>query len=392
MLIPIIDTKAPPPSLLQTFFAMGFRPLYLLGAVWAVVAIALWIFAPQWLQGPLSGVWWHAHEMLWGFIVTIAVGFLLTASATWTGRNPIRSWGLAVLCLCWLGARIGYCLPGLLWWAGALDSVFLLGAALALGRVLIKVKSRHNYPLVFALIVLCGIHIAFIYAASQQRGDWLQQGFQLGLLAMTFIALLIGRRVIPFFAQRGAQLQLDRCERSGRYQLWITPMAFLTLWLGWHAVASVLLLGLGGITLYQLWQWQPWQVRRIPLLWVLYIAYAALGMGLIVAAQYFAPWLTSWPVAAFVHSIGMAGFCVMILGMITRTALGHTGRPLRASRLMTVAFLLLIVASVLRLMAVFFPHEALLHSSALGWCLAFSLYVWEYAPYLCRPRLDGRPG
>src|SRR5690606_16744427 len=74
----------------QAFLELGFRPFYLGGCLWAAVSIALWIFAPHWLTGVMPGVLWHAHEMLWGFIATIAVGFLLTAASNWTGINPLR--------------------------------------------------------------------------------------------------------------------------------------------------------------------------------------------------------------------------------------------------------------------------------------------------------------
>src|SRR5690606_19500650 len=98
---------------MSAFLGLGFRPIYMAGAAWALISIALWIFAPQWLGAPLSGVYWHAHEMLWGFIITIAVGFLLTASATWTGVNPLHGWPLGVLCVLWVIARLGFLFGGL---------------------------------------------------------------------------------------------------------------------------------------------------------------------------------------------------------------------------------------------------------------------------------------
>src|SRR5690606_1537423 len=97
---------------MTAFLSLGFRPLYIAGCGWALIAIALWIFAPQWLGQPLAGVAWHAHEMLWGFIATIAVGFLLTASATWTGSNPLKGKGLAAVCILWLLARLGFLFGG----------------------------------------------------------------------------------------------------------------------------------------------------------------------------------------------------------------------------------------------------------------------------------------
>ncbi|NOL50256.1 NnrS family protein [Pelistega europaea] len=410
------------PSRFDTIFALGFRPLYLLSAIWAAVAVVLWIFTPQLLTGTLNGVWWHAHEMLWGFIATVAVGFLLTASATWTGRNPLKSWGLACLCAIWLIARIAYLLPAATAFVvGAIaDVVFFVYGAIALARVLYKVKSKQNYPLVVALLGLAASNAVYLYMVAMGQVVYLRTGFHIGMLVMTFIALLIGRRVIPFFAQRGANLDIPRSEKSGKYQLWLSALAVVSLVAGVHVLTSVLLFVLAGITLYQLYSWQPLGVRKVPLLWVLYISYGLLGLGLLAAAVYFLPLSHGvLPPATFVHLIGMGGFSVMIIGMMTRTALGHTGRPLRASKLMVMAYVFVVLATVLRLLAIFVPMilsainssdlaignnvvsssinaagviTGLWHASACFWVIAFLAYVYQYAPYLTSPRADGRPG
>lgn len=96
----------------KAFLELGFRPLYLLGCLWAALSVALWVYAPQWIAGRMPGVFWHAHEMLWAFVATIAVGFLFTAGSNWTGRNPLQGRALGALCLLWLVARAGFLLPG----------------------------------------------------------------------------------------------------------------------------------------------------------------------------------------------------------------------------------------------------------------------------------------
>lgn len=392
------------PSRFDVVFALGFRPLYLVSSIWAALAVALWIFMPTALTGKLNGVWWHAHEMLWGFIATVAVGFLLTASATWTGKNPLKSYPLAALCTLWLLARILYLVPGDMAFilAALADISFFIYGAIALARVLHKVKSRQNYPLVAALLGLAAADAAYLYMAYQSHFEFLRTGFHIGMLLMTFIALLIGRRVIPFFAQRGANLDIPRSEKSGKYQLWLSALAVISLALGNHPVTSILLFILGAITLYQLYTWKPWGVRKVPLLWVLYFSYFFLGLGLIVAAAYFFPGEAILPPATFVHLIGMGGFSVMIIGMMTRTALGHTGRPLRASRLMVFAYVFVILATLSRLAALLLPLvitgfsvtgiTIFWHISACLWLIAFLAYAYQYAPYLTSPRADGRPG
>ncbi|MDY3330721.1 MAG: NnrS family protein [Pelistega sp.] len=402
--IDIPDPAARQPSKFEVIFALGFRPMYLMSAIWAAIAVALWIYMPQLLVGKMAGVWWHAHEMLWGFIATVAVGFLLTASATWTGKNPLKSTPLALLCALWLVARIGYLVPGSVSFtvAAIADVGFFIYGAIALARVLIKSKSKQNYPLVGALLGLAATNTAYLSYIALDKTEYLRTGFQTGLLIMAFIALLIGRRVIPFFTQRGAGLDIPRSEKSGKYQLWLTGLAVISLVAGLSVVTAILLLALGAVTLYQLYTWQPLGVRKVPLLWVLHISYFFLGLGLIVAAIYFLPVsTTALPPATFVHTIGMGGFAVMIIGMMTRTALGHTGRPLKASKLMVWAYVLVIVATLLRLAALFIPSVApsaaaaivpLWHTSAACWIMAFIAYAYQYAPYLTSVRADGRPG
>lgn len=402
--IDILNPSQRNPSRFDVVFALGFRPLYLVSSIWAALAVALWIFMPTALTGKLNGVWWHAHEMLWGFIATVAVGFLLTASATWTGKNPLKSYPLAALCTLWLLARILYLVPGDMAFilAALADISFFIYGAIALARVLHKVKSRQNYPLVAALLGLAAADAAYLYMVYQSHFEFLRTGFHIGMLLMTFIALLIGRRVIPFFAQRGANLDIPRSEKSGKYQLWLSALAVISLALGNHPVTSILLFVLGVITLYQLYTWKPWGVRKVPLLWVLYFSYFFLGLGLIVAAAYFFPSEAILPPATFVHLIGMGGFSVMIIGMMTRTALGHTGRPLRASRLMVFAYVFVILATLSRLAALLLPLvitgfsvtgiTIFWHISACLWLIAFLAYAYQYAPYLTSPRADGRPG
>src|SRR5690606_7070790 len=129
---------------LKAFLELGFRPLYIAGCAWALLSVAIWIYAPQWLTAPLGGVAWHAHEMLWGFVATIAVGFLLTASATWTGHNPLKGLPLAGACVLWLVSRAGYLAGGAtaFYIAAVAETAFFLISAVALMRVMLKGKSK----------------------------------------------------------------------------------------------------------------------------------------------------------------------------------------------------------------------------------------------------------
>src|SRR3546814_831513 len=188
----------------DAFLTLGFRPLYFAGCAWALLAIAIWIFAPQLIGQPLSGVAWHAHEMLWGFVATIAVGFLLTASATWTKINPLKGWPLGLACLLWLCARAGYLLGG---WPGFIvaclsETAFFAISGIALLRVVILARSRRNYGIPFLVLGLGAANVLYLRAALQGDYSLLMQRFDLGLLCMAVIALLIARRVIPLDRKR----------------------------------------------------------------------------------------------------------------------------------------------------------------------------------------------
>lgn len=375
----------------KAFMAMGFRPLYLAGCLWAALSVALWVFAPQWLQGQLGGVLWHAHEMLWAFVATIAVGFLLTAAGSWTGRNPLEGKPLAALCALWCLARIAFLLPGVqaLLLGAVAELLFFAGAAAAVGRVIYATRSRRNYGLP---ILLLGLGLAdglFLWAAWQGDYALLMQRFYAGLLCMAVIALLIARRVIPFFAMRAvAGLQIPMLAGSGPWQLGASGLAMACLLVGW---VPGLVLGLavaGLLTLWQVLAWKPWAVRQVPLLWILYLGYAGLGLGLLVSAAQAAGWVLR--LAVPVHVIGVAGFSVLIIGMCTRTALGHLGRPLRTDASMVAVYGMVLAAAVLRLLALWPTALSLaaLHASALAWVLGFGLYLWRFAPLLIRPRAD----
>ncbi len=389
-----LRTREPAPQW-KAFLELGFRPLYLLGCLWAALSVALWVHAPQRITGRMPGVFWHAHEMLWAFVATIAVGFLFTAGSNWTGRNPLQGRALGALCLLWLIARAGFLLPGPQAFAVAAlcETAFFAWAALALGRAIHAARSRRNYGLP---LLLAGLGTAdALYLWSIWQGDYgaLMQRFNAGLLCMAVIALLIARRVIPFFAMRAvAGLQIPMHAASGPWQLGAGVVAIACLLAGWMPGMAAGLGIAGLIALWQVLDWKPWSVRRVPLLWILYLGHAALGAGLIVAAAQAAGPAAGWALrpAWPVHVIGVGGFAVLIIGMCTRTALGHLGRPLRTDRSMVTAYVLVIAAAVLRLAALLPTALSLaaLHASAFAWVLAFALYLWRFAPLLVRPRAD----
>lgn len=391
---PLLKIEEPPagdptaPSW-HAFLELGFRPLYLAGASWAMIAIVIWIFFPQWLTGRLQGVMWHGHEMLWGFIVTVAVGFLMTAGANWTGMNPLPQRALGTVCLLWGGARLAYLLPGdVAFLVAALCEIgFLMGAAAAM--TIAVIRSR-NYRNVGVPLVLMGLAVAdvLLLAAVRSGNDALGlRYFHMGLMLMAMLVLLIGRRVVPFFAMRAVfGLDIPQHKRSGQVQLVLAMAVILGLILKNVAMTALALAAIGFISIWQVLGWKPWAVRSRPILWILYLGYGVTGLGLLVAAgSHLDPSLRG---AWSVHTIAMGGFTVLIIGMMTRTALGHLGRPLELSGMMLVTYGLVIGATVFRLAALLASPvmDIALITAAVMWMSAFALYIWEFFPMMIRPR------
>lgn len=389
-----IEEPAPPaavPPSLRAFLEMGFRPLYLAGTAWALVAVALWIFLPQLLQGTLAGVAWHAHEMMWGFVATIAVGFLMTAGANWTGVNPTPPGTLLAACAFWLLARIGFLgsSPAWFWLGFGAEAAFFLLASGAMARAVYGTRNRRNYGVPWRLLGLGMTDVLYLLAALGGDYGLLMQRFNAGLLCMAVIALLVGRRVIPFFAMRAVPgLTIPLQERSGLVQLAAGILAVLCVLLQLPGPLALALGVAGVIPLWQLLTWKPWVVRHKPLLWILYAGYAGLGTGLLVAtAQAVGLPLRT---AVHVHVIAMGGFSLLIIGMVTRTALGHLGRPLATDRSMVTSYWLMLAAVVLRLGALH-PSSLsvfLLQGAAFAWIAALGLYLWRFFPWMIRPRPD----
>ena len=384
------------------FWSLGFRPFYLLGSLWAAVCVALWVFAPQYLGGVLTGLYWHIHEMLWGLMAMLEAGFLLTSAANWTRRAPVRGRLLALLCGLWLTARVAFLLPGVwpLQLALGCELLFFLGVAAALARVILNSVKQRNYMIPFFFLAFAASDAVFLQAVMEDAGYEVVMGFfNIGLLLMTLVALLIGGRALPFFAGRALpEKRIPICRPSGLLQLWLCALVLLLMiavillpdyeeWLLPAVVPTLYAIGL--ITLYRWLRWQPWAARRKPILWVLYLGYLGFGVGMAM----FAGWQqdrilrSAWPA----HVMGIGGMGLLAIGMMTRTSLGHLGRPLVADRSMVLSYWLMLGALLLRLGALWLPFGwspvVWLYASAGCWIAVFALFCWRFFPWLIRPRL-----
>ncbi|WP_053214053.1 NnrS family protein [Pseudomonas sp. Q12-87] len=378
---------------------LAFRPFFLAGCVLALLTIPLWLLAftgrSAWQP---AGGWlaWHRHELLFGFGLAIIAGFLLTAVQTWTGTPGLSGKRLAALALLWLGARLAWLVDAPWPLLATLELGFALAVAALMGVTLWRVRQKRNYPIVLVLLLLAAADGLSVYGLLQHNEGLQRQSVLTGLWLVAAMMGLIGGRVIPFFTQRG----LGRVEGVAPWpwldRLLLAGSALVALlyafgtalsanaWVGLLFVALTVGHGI------RLVRWHDRGVWRVPLLWSLHLAYAWLALACLGMAL----WHLGVPLnpSLAVHSLTIGAMSGLILAMIARVTLGHTGRSLEPPRGMTQAFILLNLACLSRVWLVLVFPLAALWLAGLCWILAFGLYAWRYAPMLVRARVDGHPG
>ena len=375
-------------------FTLGFRPFFLAGAGFAAIAVAVW---GLWLYGwfpaaqPVGGMLvWHRHEMPFGFASAIIGGFLLTAVPNWTGRQGLHGGPLIGLLLVWLTARLAWWLPIPSVVLIALQIPFLPLLAWVLGRELIAAGKRDNYPILLVIALLAGCQAMTLVGISTEDVDLQRRGVLAALWLIGALMSVIGGRVIPFFIQRG----LNRPTASVA-QPWLFKglllggmLAALSFAAGLDNVPNrwlAVLFGLmGGLHLLRLWRWYDRGIWRVPLLWSLYLAYAWLVVAALAMALWHAGLMPQQSLAT--HSLAVGGIGGLILAMIARVSLGHTGRPLQPSKAIILGFALLSIGAVCRVLLVPFSTVGL-GISALLWCIAFGLFLMRYTGILLGPRV-----
>ena len=375
---------------------LGFRPFYLGGALLAAVIVPLWIalFLGQvQLATNVPPLLWHAHEMLFGFAVSIIVGFLLTAGKNWTGLATSRGPALGALALIWLSARVTAVVgPYPLYMV--LDMALLPLVAGVLVNILLRSRNHRNLPLAVILALLAAANAVFHLAVSGVLNVPAITPLYAALGLIVMIECVMAGRVIPAFTMAvtpGLKLVADK--RNEWVTLGLTGLG-LALWVFVPAsLFGMLVLALAsGLQLKRWLGWRPWMTKNRPVLWILHAAYAwfPVGLALLALAQ-----IGIVTVSAGVHALAVGATGGLIIGMVTRTARGHTGRPIQASQLEVLAYILVMLAAVLRVFLPLVSPELLMLSlvaAATAWSVAFMLYLWVFTPWLIRTRLDGKDG
>jgi uncharacterized protein involved in response to NO len=385
------------PTLMEhPLLRLGFRPFYLLAASFAALSIPLWIARYFGLADflPHADLNWHMHEMVYGFAIAVIIGFLFTAGRNWTGLWTPRRGHLAALAGVWLAGRLAMLLtPPLL--AAAVDLLFLPLAAYPMYRVLQRSGSKRNMFLIGLLGLLTAINLVFHASVLGWLPFSTVAPIQAAILVVVMIESVIGGRVIPGFTANMVQ-GVKPVTDAKRDRISIALTAFAAL--AWIAqlpgpLVAALAFSAACAQATRLAGWKPHVTLSNPMLWILHLSFAWIPAGFFLMAL--AALKLVSPSAAF-HVLTIGSMAGMILGMITRTALGHTGRPLQAGRGELFMYLLIQVGVIARFAAATAGaadlRPTLLLLAAASWSAAFVLYVAVYAPYLWRARIDGREG
>ena len=375
--------------------ALGFRPFFLMGIWFAVLLMSLFLF------GFATGTWhynyfdmplWHAHEMVFGYAVAIIAGFLLTSVRNWTGLATPSGLPLAFLALLWLAPRLISSTPIPPYMFAMLDILFLPLLALLLGRLILKAKQPRNYPVPVLLLLLALCNTAVHLEVLGLFEHIAHQAIQIAVCLMVAIIALIGGRVVPFFMQRSAGRKPEASQWIEKLALpsvllvAFTLMTNLTWLIAFAALATAMIHGL------RLFSWFDRSILQEPMLWVLHIGYGWLVAGFLIYAVSI---LLDISTTQAIHAWTLGAIGTFTLGMIARVALGHSGRVIKALPWMKTAFVLISIATLVRVVLPLIEPElfdSAIYFSAICWIAAFIITAIRYSSILLRAREDGKPG
>ena len=376
-------------------WSLGFRPFYLLASGFAALSILLWIcqytglLPAAYLRTPA----WHGHEMLYGYTVAVMAGFLLTAVRNWTGKPTPTGPALMALAALWVAGRVLVLTPFVIA-AAVVNAAFPVAIAIAIGAPLVQSRNRRNYFFI-ALLLLLGVAVLAFHLSLLNLLPWPERAsLQAGLDVVLFVMAVMGGRVIPMFTNNGVPgTNATRHPWVEKFALG-SVLALLGADLLPLPATLVALLAFVAVAAHaaRLYLWQSWRTSRTPMVWVLHVAYGWIviylllrglaGLGMV--GELFA-----------VHALTIGAIGGMTIGMMTRTARGHTGHPLAPDRFEIACYILVALAAAIRVFGGMWLPGAYLATiivSGTCWSAAFALFAIRYWPVLTRNRLDGKPG
>lgn len=377
------------------FWRDAFRPFYLGGSIFAAVSIFLWL--STWFHGyvppaaPIAPLFWHVHEMVFGFAAAIIVGFLFTAARNWTGLPLPAGAPLAIVFGLWVAARVGmYAAYGVV--AAVLDSSLLIIVAAVLARAFIRSRSYTNMPMALVLILLAATNITFHAAMLTSLEVAPMTALHAGVFLVVMMELIIGSRIVPGFTISALPRAGVRRSNSLNYATQaLAAVAFITHIVGAPGfVTGPAAIVAGVLGLVQLAGWKSWATRARPILWILHVSYAWIPVGLILLGLASFEMSGGWGVtaSAAIHALAAGAIGGLILGMMTRTTMGHSGRIVVAGRCEKAIYGLVIAAAVCRVGAALVPelYKWGMTAAGVAWMAAFATFAIAYGPMLMGKR------
>lgn len=380
---------------ISQLFSYPFRIFFLSMTLLALLVIPVWVLqVTGTINMPLAmpGLFWHQHEMLFGFLSAAIAGFLLTAVCVWTQTERTHGFRLVLLWGVWMAGRLllafGADLPE--WLVQGVNLAFLPLVMLDTGWRVWHAKQKRQLMILVVLGLLWLMQIGFVTR--------LDMAFSHGalIIAMALISI-VGGRITPAFTtgwlrQRGldpsAVKTIPALDMAALFSMILLTASLVT---GWQTLTGILAIIAATLTLVRLANWKGWLARKDPLLWVLHLSILWVPISLYLLAGTL---FVGWPSNAWSHAAGTGAVSCLILGVIARVTLGHTGRPLVLPKGMVVAFIAIQLAAVIRVLTAFdiIPWHPGIGSSSLLWIFAYGMFLVRYTKILASPRPDGRVG
>lgn len=374
-------------------FSYGFRPFFLASALWAVVSIDLWAAFLTYgvpVATAYGTLYWHAHEMLFGFASAILAGFLLTAIPNWTGRLPISGRPLAVLFFTWSAGRVAMLAST---WIGVVpasvvDALFLPSMLILCTREVVAGKKWKDLKVVGGLAVLSTANALF--HAQVLAGESPDLPIRLGLGAYVLLITIVGGRILPSFTRNWTN-QSGRTDFPVPYNRFdactiVVGAAALASWTVWpEQLWTGILAALAAVmNVIRLIRWRGWTTWAEPILFVLHAAFVFVPVGFVTVAL----GAVGLPQMAILHIFAIGAVSLMMLAVMTRASRGHTGRKLRSGVMTNVSYVILAAVALVRPAAELVPeyNTLILMAAVVGWTAAFGLFALEHAPILCTGR------
>ena len=379
-------------------FASGFRPFFLLAGFSAPLLIFLWIMqllGKISVSGYYTTTGWHAHEMLFGYVAAVIAGFLLTAAGNWTGIKMINGWRLIFLTLIFLSGRFAPFVTELPFWLiAAIDIAFIPLVAVIIAIPVIRTKQWSNLVFIVLLLTMAAANISVHLSALNIIDLSIVTGTRIMIYLVLLLIVVMGGRVIPFFTERGVANVVTKKWNTIEYLSGpsVVLVAISDIFYSNNLFTGYLAFFAALINFTRLSGWYSNKIWYVPLVWILQLAYAWIIIGFIIKALI----LFNLDLAIYAyHAFTVGGIGMMTLGMMARVSIGHTGREMVLNSWMVLAFIILNVATIVRVILPMFLHDyylQLIQLASILWIISFLIFAYAYTPMLLKARIDGREG